>query len=174
MKILIVLLLAVSFLGCIVFGIALGFREYNYSVRIGQYLKIADDASTPALKLEYLRKYRGVVQDAIVRDSARYIFHQERLTKKVQLANLDSLIKRLADIEQMPPDSLAYQQGMSQITGQEFDHTFTEIDGVFYGCYMRDSFNLRYGIGVFLVLSVIGVFVWGWALVAGTIEMWWD
>jgi len=139
----------------IVFGISIFFREYNYKVNIGQYISMADDASTPALKLDHLKQYREKVSAGIHRDSARYFLKQDRLTKSVQLSNLDSLIQRLEDLSSLTPDSLAYQQGLLQITGQEFDHTVGEIDAIFRDCYMRDKFFTRFGSGVFLFVSII-------------------
>ncbi len=147
-------------------GVSWGIRDCLYNVRIGQYLKLADDASLPTLKEDFLLKYKEAVGKHIIRNEARYIFKQERLTKEAQFKNLDSLIKRLTDIKMMQPDSLAYQQGMQQITGQEFDHTMAEIDGVFFDCYIRDYFMSRYAIkeatitlGVFVVLIGIGLLV---------------
>ena len=148
-------LTAVLAVATIVLAIGWGVRDYLYDVRINQFIKLADDASTPAAKYSYLLKYRAGVVEHIARNSGRYIFRRERLTKDAQLANLDTLVERLEDIKVMPPDALAYQQGMLQISGQEFDHTLGEINGVFWDCYTRESFFLRYAIADMFVASLV-------------------
>jgi hypothetical protein len=159
MKVLFGVLFGVFLLAAIGFGVGAGVRGYLYNVRIGQYLKLADDASLPAMKRDFLEKYKEAVNGNIRGEDARYIFKQGRLTKKTQLANLDSLITRLSDLAKMPPDSLPYQQGMQQITGQEFDHTSAEINGVFFDCYTRDSFMGRFAVvpltGIFALLCIV-------------------
>jgi len=138
------LLTVAFFILTVVFGVSCGVREYLYNVRVGQYLHLADDASLPGMKRDYLTEYKEAVTKHVRREDARYFFKQERFTRTAQVGNLDSLMKRLEDIQAMTPDSLAYQQGMQQITGQEFDHTMADINNVFHDCYMRESFFGRY------------------------------
>jgi len=139
------------------YGFVAGLRNYHYSVDMGQYLKLADDSSLPKDKADYLIKYKDSVLQNVTREQGRYIFKQDRFTKTIQLKNLDSLIKRLQDIAILTPDSFAYQQGMEQISGQEFDHTIQEIDTVFSGCWYRQSLS-RY-------LSLTLAFIFGIAAV---------
>jgi hypothetical protein len=161
MRKLLATLAIILFFSTILSGTALIVRDYLYNVRVRQYLRLADDASLPAMKATYLVKYKEAVSQSIKREDARYIFTQMRLTKTVQLANLDSLIVRLRDISELQPGSMAYQQGMQQVTGQEFDHTIAEIDGVFTDCYMRDSFVGRFAVEVITVFSGILCFIAG-------------
>ncbi len=126
------------------FGTIWGMNSYYYRIYVSQYLRLADDASLPALKRDYLIQYRDRISAHIERENARYVFQQERLTKEAQLQNLNSLIVRLEDIAKLSPDSLAYQQGMQQITGQEFDHTINTIDGTFKDCWLREALFRRF------------------------------
>lgn len=159
MKAVLRILTVVFLILAIMFFVQAGLVQYLYSVRIEQQLKLADDASMPQAKLEYLVKYKEAVIKNIDRNEARYIFKQERLTKKEQLIILDSLIQRLTDVSAMLPDSLSYQQGMQQISGQEFDHTLTSINDIFYVCYIRDSFIGRFAPLVFGPICLFVFFV---------------
>lgn len=147
----------------IMFCTVYGLRQYRYKVNVGQYIKLADDASTPQMKLDYLNEYTSAVAKNVTRNEARYIFKQQRLTKETQLEILSSLTKRLEDLAAMAPDSLPYQQGMQQISSQEFDHTLLEIDGVFWDCFIRNSFfiysSMAWAVACFILAaaSVVGI-----------------
>ncbi len=112
---------------------------YQYDRDVRQYLKLADDASDAKTKLSHLGEYRDAITAKIGRNDARYIFTEKQYTRDAQLAILDTLISRLRDISQMDPKSFEYQTAMQQVTGQEFDHTCSRIDGIFWDCYRRSS-----------------------------------
>jgi hypothetical protein len=144
--------------------VSAGIVNYLYTVRIGQYLRLADDASTPQTKRKYLEQYKDAVIENVKRENARYIFTQTRLTKTTQLEVLDTLILRLDDIAKLTPGSLAYQQGMEQVTGQEFDHTIGSVNGIFKSCYIRESFFLRYSpLSWGSACVLLGIFFGLWA-----------
>lgn len=161
-----ILLTVIMLLATAGLGISWGIRDYLYNLRAEQYLQLADDSSLPVMKKDYLIKYKEAVNKHVYRDSARYIFKRERLTKAAQMGVLDSLIKRLEDVSVLTPDSFAYQQGMEQVTGQEFDHTMGEINGVFKACYMRDSFFIRFAVPVFTIVFGILTFIFGIGILA--------
>jgi lipopolysaccharide export LptBFGC system permease protein LptF len=161
MKALFGILMATCLVLAAVVGVSYGVQRYVYVVRVGQYLRLADDASLPILKRDYLMKYKDAVITNIQREDACYCFKQKRLTRTAQLTNLDSLIQRLNDIATLTPDSLAYQQGMQQITGQEFDHTMGEINKVFYDCYSRAAFFTRYAAPVICCILVVASLLFG-------------
>jgi len=140
MKCLGILLVVVSIIGLVI-CLTMGgvYITYSYSVRMGQYAQLGNDASTAQKKLEYLNKYKEQVQKHIIRNEARYIFKRERLTQANQLAILDTLIQRLDEAAKMQPDTMQYQQAMLQITGQEFDHVLAEINSIFQACWLRQS-----------------------------------
>lgn len=115
------------------------YLDYYYEVGIGQYIRLADDASTAEKKLEYLKRYEGAIRLKIVRNDARFIFKQERLTRDTQLVILGTLQTRLQDSTEMNPLSFEYQTAMQQITGQEFEHELTEINDIIWGCWYRQS-----------------------------------
>jgi len=147
---------AVLFLATIACGFVWYLRGYLYDVRVGQYVLLADDASLPAAKWMYLHLYRDAVVKYVHREDARYLLKQTRLSKSAQLGILDSLIERLNALASMPPDSMAYQTGMQQITGQEFDHVIYSMDAIFYGIYVRDNFWGRFLLPyLWLMLAVL-------------------
>lgn len=124
-----IVLMTVSFISYVVF-------DYSYNKNFGQYLKLADDASTADVKLTYFKQYRDAV-NTINRENAAYVFQQKQYTKSEQLKILDTLIIRLEETNKMNPASFEYQQAMYQISGQEFNHTLERIDDIFSSCYIR-------------------------------------
>jgi hypothetical protein len=113
--------------------------NYKWKCEAEQYMLLADDASTADIKLLYLRQYRRAIEQKVTRNDARYIFTQERLTRDAQLGVLATLICRLEQISTMDAKSFEYQTAMQQVTGQEFDHAMTDVDGVFKDCWRRQS-----------------------------------
>lgn len=157
MKKLIFLISAILFILAMVLGI---YTAYHYNVDCGQYLSLADDASTANAKLVYLKEYKDAVSQ-IKEENANYIFQQKRYTKSEQLKVLDTLINRLEITSQMDVKSFEYQQAMYQISGQEMNHTLEVINSVFYWCYAREHayFILHYILWGILFL-VVGLVVW--------------
>jgi hypothetical protein len=135
------------------------FIQYDYSVKCGQYLGLADDASTSSSKLVYLTQYRNKVE-GISQESAVYFFPKERMTKTTQLNILDTLIIRLEKTSQMDEKSLEYQQAMYQISGQEMDHTLSEINNVFHGCW-----DLQHNKALWVFIMWLSIFVWIWWII---------
>jgi len=134
---------------------------YTYDVQIGQYLKLADDASTASCKLEYLQKYAEQIKANITRNQARFIFQRERLTRDTQLRIIQTLIERLRITSEMNPASFEYQQAMAQITSQEFNHTLKDINEVIRSCWFRQSpliFELWFW-WIWPLLSVVGGYI---------------
>jgi hypothetical protein len=113
--------------------------HYSYSLNVGQYLNLADDASVAAVKLDHLREYRVAIQKTVQRNDARLWFTQRQYTRDAQLEILDTLITRLEQMSQMDPKGFEYQTAMQQVSGQEFDHTLNRIDGIFWDCWRRES-----------------------------------
>jgi hypothetical protein len=87
MKAVLRILTVVFLILAIMFFVQAGLVQYMYSVRIEQQLKLADDASMPQAKLEYLVKYKEAVIKNIDRNEARYIFKTRTLDKKGTINN---------------------------------------------------------------------------------------
>lgn len=130
-------------------------RVYQYDRNIGQYLKLADDASTAQSKLGYLIQYRNAVDKNVLEENAAYVFKQEQYTKSRQLKIVDTLVSRLQDMQIMNPTSFEYQQAMYQVSGQEFDHTLQRIDDIFEDCFIREGV---WGFLLILIWWVILIF----------------
>ena len=157
MRLLIWLLITVICMLLLTYGLL--FYCYLYSVNVSQYLKLADDASTAQTKLEYLNKYKEATIKHIKRNEGRYVFKQNRLTRDVQLSIIDTLISRLNDMNKMDTKSFEYQQAMLQITGQEFDHTINEIDGVIHSCWLRQNSFAVFCLWFLWLIWVISCFI---------------
>lgn len=123
------------FLGLFIQGCLRG--GYLYTTQVSQYVQLADDASTPEKKLEYLKEYKEKIEERVTKNDARFIFKRVRLTRDTQLGIIDTLCSRLEDLTKMESNTMQYQQGMLQITGQEFDHTIQSIDSIIHACYIR-------------------------------------
>jgi len=164
MKVTGILLIIVAIVGLTVCLVGGGiYLTYSFTVRMGQYAQLGDDASTAEKKLEYLQKYKEQVQKHIVRNDARYFFKKERLTRDNQIAILDTLIQRLEEAAQMQPDTMQYQQAMLQITGQEFDHVLAAINSIFKSCWLRQSgiavFALWFSWVLWVLMFVVGLVI---------------
>lgn len=128
-------------------------RTYEYALRL------ADDASTPELKMKYLREYRERV--STITGEPRWFFTRPDWDTKKQLSILDSLIKRFDDLQKIEPSSFAYQQGMQQLSGQEIDHQLSHISRIFKAAKWRES-------PVFFVFCLWGsLLFWIFPLAAG-------
>ena len=112
--------------------------NYTYSRDVSGFIELADDASTAHQKLEFLESYREAVLIRIPNEKLRLIFTTPRHSRKTQLKVLDSLIQRLKEADKMQADSMAYQQAMLQISGQEFEHSLEDLNSIFhYAAWMQ-------------------------------------
>lgn len=94
-------------------------------------LKLADDASTPEQKATFLRAFIADMDRDHPAEYAAWIFKSERNRISNQRIVIESLIKRCDDLSTLNKESMGYSQGMTQITGQEFDHAVTEINSIY-------------------------------------------
>lgn len=124
--------------------------DYYYAKQYGYALKLADDASLPEQKAEYLREYLECVKT--IKGQPRYflITPDLELTKQVKI--LEGLVRRFEDIAKLSPSEMAYQQGMAQMTDQEVDHQKSRIAKIFKDAKYREN------IFVFVLLT------WGWLM----------
>ena len=111
--------------------------EWWYPSRYEYGLKLADDASLPQAKADYLEQYLDRIKT--ISGPPRYIFTRPDLDLDKQRVILAGLITRFRDIEKLDPKELGYQQGMMQLTGQEIDHQLKRISGVFQSAKLRES-----------------------------------
>lgn len=136
---------------------ALFLADYFYDKQIGQYLKLADDASTAQIKLQYFYQYRDLASQ-ISRNDAYFIFKQKQYTRDEQLKILDTLIIRLEDATNMDPQSFEYQQAMYQISGQEFNHTLERINSIFFNAWLRSGMISYWVIWNWLVVILLWIY----------------
>lgn len=106
-------------------------KDYEYS------LKLADDASLPKVKADYLEQYLSDVSS--ITGPPRYFFMRKDLELKTQRDILRGLVQRFRDIANISPNDMAYQQGMMQLTGQEMDHQLDRISGIFKDAKLREN-----------------------------------
>lgn len=106
-------------------------KNYEYA------LQLADDASLPGTKADYLQEYIDRVKE--ITGPPRYIFMTPDLKLDTQRKILDGLITRFRDIAKLSPSEMAYQQGMAQLTGQEMNHQLERISGIFQAAALREN-----------------------------------
>ncbi len=103
-------------------------------------LQLADDASTPEQKAKFLRSFLVDMDAADLPKNAAWIWKSERNKIANQRIVIESLIKRCDDISVLNKESMGYSQGMTQITGQEFDHVLGEVRGIY-----TEAYQMSYG-----------------------------
>ena len=108
-----------------------------YPSRYEYALSLADDASLPDAKAEYIQEYLDRVKT--ISGPPRYIFSRPDLDLDKQRIILAGLITRFRDVAKLDPKELGYQQGMMQLTGQEIDHQLVRISGIFKSAKLRES-----------------------------------
>ena len=126
-------------------------KEYEYALRL------ADDASLPEVKAEYLKEYLNKIKE--IKGQPAYIFMRPDLELSKQISILEGLIKRFEDISKISPSEMAYQQGMQQLSGQEIDHQLERISGIFQSAKLREGFT-------FFIIIILPLFLWSiWAII---------
>ena len=143
----------ISTSSCAVWNIWWYPSQYEYALRL------ADDASLPIAKSEYLQEYLDRVKT--ISGPPRYVFTRPNLDLDKQRAILAGLIIRFQDVAKLDPKELGYQQGMMQLVGQEINHQIDNISGVFQSGKVRESPFIFLS---FYVLSwifwIIGIVTW--------------
>jgi len=112
-------------------------HEWWYPKNYEYVLRLADDASLPGTKAEYLEQYLAKV--ATITGPPRYTWKRPDLDLEKQKVILEGLIQRFKDIAKLDPGEMAYQQGMFQLTGQEIDHQLDRISGIFKSAKLREN-----------------------------------
>ena len=118
-------------------SIALIWSLWWYPANYEYSLKLADDASLPQVKADYLQDYLDKV--STISGEPRYIFKRPDINLEKQRQILRGLIQRFRDVAAIEPSNMAYQQGMEQLTGQELDHQLKRISGIFYSARLREN-----------------------------------
>ena len=125
-------------------------KNYEYA------LKLADDASLPKVKAEYLKEYLQAVGG--ITGQPAYIFMRKDLELNRQREILKGLIERFEDIAKIEPSNMAYQQGMYQLSGQEINHQLERTSDIFESAKLREN------------PLIFFIFCWGW-LIFGAIAL---
>ena len=119
-------------------------KNYEYNLRL------ADDASRPEDKANYLKLYLEDISK--ITGEPRWIFKMPDINKEKQIEITEGLITRLQDVARLDPSELSYQQGIYQITGQEMEHQLNKISNVFQSAKVREN-------------SLNAIFMWwGWLI----------
>ena len=127
-----------------------------------QNLRLADDASTPAKKAEYLTRFLTEVGQMPLPEHAAFVFKTPRNRVAEQVAVLDSLRQRCADLVGIDQSSMGYAVGMQQISGQEFDHALAECGAIMrYGMRVSQGWWRYYGWPLAWVLTVAAWIAFG-------------
>jgi len=124
------------FVSAIAFALTLplGFTALRGHYRISQDmsgLHLADDASTPQQKSEFLAQFMARMDARKLPTHGAWLMPTDRDSLESQAKVLTSLKRRCDDLAKVDPASLGYAQGMAQISGEEFDHALYSVAGVF-------------------------------------------
>lgn len=149
-------------IGTVIFFAGIGFAVDSAvaTYRIEQELKeldLADDASTPQQKSVFLGAFIDHMESRHLPEHAAFIFENERNRVSNQIDVLKSLKKRCDDLSKVDPASLGYAQGMTQLSGQEFDHATGSVSSIF-----DDAMTVQQGWFTFygwMPLMAIGVLI---------------
>ena len=118
--------------------IVVGISAENYNAE----LSLADDASTPEKKSEYLGRYiEKLKSDKTLPEHAAFIWKNERNRIASQIEVLASLQRRCDDLAPLDKESMGYAQGMTQITGQEFEHAVDHVAAIIAKGYSMSHFG---------------------------------
>jgi len=156
MKVLSFLILIAGILGLIFslvfFSIWLGWwypKNYEYALRL------ANNASLPEQKAEYLKEYAKSI--STITTNPAYIFMTPDKQLDKQKIILEGLIKRFEDVAKLKPSEMAYQTGMQQLTGQETDNQLARISGLFRSAKMRENRFVFFLVVCLPVISALGI-----------------
>lgn len=116
------------------------------------YLQLADDASDPQVKADYLNMFLADVEKKNLPEYAAFFFKTERLSIKQQNLVIESLIKRCKETAQLPKESFGFAQGMTQLTGQEFEHTLISINRIY-----SKALCMRFGFIMYYLLTILSI-----------------
>jgi hypothetical protein len=125
------LIIAIALTLCVLgWGICSFVIEQRAGIKMAN-LQLADDASTPEQKAKFLRAFLVEMDESNLPTHAAWVWPSERNKIANQKVVLESLIKRCDDLSTLDKNSMGYSQGMTQITGQEFDHVIGEIRPIY-------------------------------------------
>lgn len=85
-------------------------------------IMLADDASTPEQKSKFLGEFLEDAEKVNFTEYSTPFMYTKRDKISNQLDVIRSLKKRCDDLSVLDRSTMGYAQGMTQITGQEFDH----------------------------------------------------
>lgn len=158
-----VFLLLVSLLLILGLGVPYPIINWYRTNQLTSSLMLADDASTPDAKAKYLRQFVGDVQAAGLPTYAAFLNRTERTSVKAQIDILNTLIQRCDETAALDRSSFGYAQGMTQITGQEFDHTMAQTRALF-----SDAITVQMGLP-WLTGCILGWLIGGVGLLVSSV-----
>ena len=145
------------FAALFVIFLVLGLTTYWHNVQAVQYLVLADDASTPAKKAEFLGKFIDKLDGLNLPEHAAFVYKHERNRVANQLEVLLSLKQRCDDLAKVNPSELGYAQGMTQVNGDEFKHALGDVRGIISDAlWVKAGWMMAYGWLIFLTLVIVG------------------
>jgi hypothetical protein len=133
-KFIVYCIVVILLLGIIVYPLVYVYkykRDYDYA------LLLADDSSLPRQKADYLKQY--IEKVSTIKGKARYIFMTPNLELDKQIIILKGLVERFEELDKLNASSMAYQQGMYQLTGQEMENVLRRISNIFYNAKLREN-----------------------------------
>jgi len=85
-------------------------------------LQLAYDASTPKAKAQYLQQFITQAEAANLPEYGSWVVQRANLKTANQLDILRSLVERCTELAALDRASMGFSQGMTQLTGDEFEY----------------------------------------------------
>ena len=154
------------FIIAIVIALVLTFGNISantrYNNEIGSYWSLADKASTMQEKSVKIDAWIKALEGAnLSGTNAAVLFPTQDTSFDKNLAAAKTLQHRLKEMDKMDPNSLAYQQAMAQVTGQEQGQA-NDMLAVFHDCWMKtNAFWFWSSIMWIPILLAIGIAIAG-------------
>ena len=165
------LLLAASLLSLLLFLPLAGLRVYA-GVSAHQFtadIRLADDASTPELKAKYLGDFLAHAEAVDLPQNVNSLVPTSQSRVANNLDVVRSLKQRCDDLSKLDKNSMGYSQGMTQITGQEFDHALSEPQSRLEDAMITARMTWAGRWGWWLSIALLVVVGCGWGLMAAIV-----
>lgn len=141
--------------------VKLSLFEWQYDRDYAYALKLADDASLPQQKADYLKEYLEKVKT--IKGPVALIFTKPDFDLNKQRGVLQGLITRCEDVNKILPSDMAYQQGIMQLN-QEVEHQLNRINELFKSARLRER-------GLFPMWMIVGSLSLGGLVFMGIIGL---
>lgn len=161
-------------LTCVVLLIIMGFNaikaNYLWDKEHLSHWNLADKSSTIETKLPHIQQFvQSLEKSGLQGEHDAAVFKTPDNSFDDNFKAVQTLVKRMEEMTTMDTNSMAYQQAMQQITGQEQGEAYAML-AVLEGCwykrhywYLWDWWGILAWLGV-IVMGVVNFVIFGYAM----------